>query len=398
MKKIFGDLPREAVVLTWVAFIVAVGFGLIIPAIPVFSRSFGVNNAQVGFVISAFGIVRFVTGPLSGRLVERYGERIILSTGMFITATSSAVAALASTYSELLIYRSIGGLGSTMFTVSASSLLFRTVPPHQHGRAQSIYQGGFLLGGIAGPAFGGALIAFSYRAPFYMYALALFIAGVVSAVMLSQSRLGERKVVEHEESTSFREAIMMQPYVTALMCSFGAGWAIFGTRNSITPLFVTEGLSESATWAGIGFTVSAIAQASVLLVAGRHADRAGRRSALLIGVILGILGLIVIGIANSIAVFLVGMAIAGFGGAFFGAPSAALVADIVRGKAGKVVAGYQMSSDLGFILGPLIAGFLVDQVSFTAAFLAGAAVLVPALVLITRLSDTRRVIIATPEG
>lgn len=398
MKKVFGDLPREAVVLTWVAFIVAVGFGLIIPAIPVFSRSFGVNNTQVGFVISAFGIVRFLTGPLSGRLVERYGERLVLSVGMFFTAASTAVAALATSYTQLLVYRSIGGLGSTMFTVSAASLLFRTVPHHQHGRAQSIYQGGFLLGGIAGPAFGGALIAFSYRAPFFMYAVTLFLAGVVSAVMLAQSRLGERKVQVHEESTSFREAIVMQPYVTALMCSFGAGWAIFGTRNTITPLFVTEGLSESATWAGIGFTISAIAQASVLLVAGKHADRAGRRSALLIGVTLGIAGLVIIGFANSLWIFLVGMAVAGFGGAFFGAPSAAIVADIVRGKAGKVVAGYQMSSDLGFILGPLVAGFLVDQVSFTAAFLAGAIVLIPALVLITRLADTRRVIIATPEG
>lgn len=397
MKRIFGDLPREAIVLTWVAFIVAVGFGLIIPAIPVFSRSFGVNNTQVGFVISAFGIVRFITGPLSGRLVERFGERLILSIGMFITAISSAVAGLAHSYSELLIYRSAGGLGSTMFTVSASSLLFRTVPHHQHGRAQSIYQGGFLLGGIAGPAFGGALLAISYRAPFFAYALSLAVAGLVSAIFLAQSRLGAAASSNDEESTSFRDAITMQPYVTALMCSFGAGWAIFGTRNSITPLFVTEGLHESATWAGLGFAISAIAQASVLMIAGKHADRSGRRSALLIGVLLGIAGLLIIAVAPNVAVFMIGMAVAGFGGAFFGAPSAALVADIVKGKAGKVVAGYQMSSDLGFILGPLVAGFLVDTVSFHAAFIVGAIILLPALVLISRLADTRRVVVFTPD-
>ena len=47
-KKVFGDLPNTALVLTAVSFLVAVGFGLIIPAIPVFAKSFGVTNTAIG--------------------------------------------------------------------------------------------------------------------------------------------------------------------------------------------------------------------------------------------------------------------------------------------------------------------------------------------------------------
>ena len=56
-----GPLPREVYVLGLIAFCVAVGFGVLVPVLPVFARSFGVDNFQVGAVVSAGGVVPTVT-------------------------------------------------------------------------------------------------------------------------------------------------------------------------------------------------------------------------------------------------------------------------------------------------------------------------------------------------
>ena len=71
------------------------GFGIIAPTLPLFARSFGVNNAQVGSIISAFALARFASGLISGKLVDIFGERLVYSIGIGFVAISSAAAAMA---------------------------------------------------------------------------------------------------------------------------------------------------------------------------------------------------------------------------------------------------------------------------------------------------------------
>lgn len=390
MRRIFDGQPREVAVLASIAFIVAVGFGVVIPALPIFTRSMGVTGTQVGLVISAFGVMRFIAGPVVGKIVDRIGERRILATGMFIAAITTGAAGLANTYSQLLFWRSIGGIGSAMFTVAAVALLLRVAPAHLRAQAQSLYQGGFLMGAIAGPAIGGLLASISLRMPFFAYAFGLILCMVIALVQLPKDQPDEKTTQGHEPGStlSLREALRLRPYLTALVCAFATGWVIFGTRTAITPLFVDESLQEKPSWAGIAFAISAVAQASLLLYAGRHADRVSRRSALLIGNVIGVVGLVMIAFSTNLTLFLAGMAVSGVGAAFFGAPAAALVGDVIKGRGGSLVAIYGMAADMGSIAGPIVAGMLIDNVSYTAAFLIGLAVLVPAFFFILRLPDT----------
>ena len=83
------------------------------------------------------------------------------------------------------------------------------------------------------------------------------------------------------------------------------------------------------------------------------------------------------------------MAIQGAAGAFLASAPAAVVGDVVGGrKGGVVVATFQMMSDLGAVLGPLIAGLLVDMFDFDWAFAAGSALSIGAVFLVIVMPET----------
>src|SRR5687767_15893884 len=125
--------------------------------------------------------MRLVSGLAGGRLVDRVGERAALLAGLGVVAVSSLLAGLAVSYPQLLVLRGVGGIGSAVFTIAATSLLLRVAEAAQRGRTQSVYRGGFLLGGIIGPAFGGAVVGVSLRAPFFLYFVTLLVAAGVAA-------------------------------------------------------------------------------------------------------------------------------------------------------------------------------------------------------------------------
>ena len=163
----FAQFPREVQILTFASFFVAVGFGIIVPAIPFFARTFGVGNAAVGLIVSIFAIVRMSSGLIAGRLVDQWGERLVYASGLSIVSLSMFASGLATNYWQLLIFRALGGIGSMMFSVAASSVIYHSVDDNRRAQAQSLYNGSFVIGGIAGPAICGRFITVSPRTPFF---------------------------------------------------------------------------------------------------------------------------------------------------------------------------------------------------------------------------------------
>jgi DHA1 family multidrug resistance protein-like MFS transporter len=378
---------------------VAVGFGVVAPALPVFAKQFGVDNTAAGAVISAFAFMRLVSALGSGRLVNRLGERVILATGIAIVAVSSALAGLSQSYEQLLLLRGIGGVGSAMFTVSAISLLLRVVDADQRGRATGMWQSGFLLGGIAGPTIGGPLTDISLRAPFFVYAATLAVAGSIGMLFLTHTPLHDREVAEqsHLPRTTVGQALRISGYRAALLCNLGSGWALFGVRSSLIPLFVTEALGKSSTWTAAGFFVSAAGQGALLVPAGRLADTVGRRPAMIIGSGVATLSMGLIASFESLGVFILAMALFGAASAFLSVGPSAAVGDVVAGRGGTVVAAFQMSSDFGAVVGPLVAGWLADQYSFSGAFAATTGVVAVGLVAAIASRETRHKSQPDPE-
>ncbi len=387
-----NQLPREVLVLSVVGFFVAVGYGLIVPAIPIFARSFGVNKTAIGLVISSFAMARFGSGLISGRLVDRFGERKTLAVGLLMVSLSSLAAGLAQNYWQLLSFRAAGGLGSSMFSVSAGALLMRSVSDDQRAQGQSFYNSGFLLGGIAGPAFGGILSAISLRAPFFVYAVTLLMASFVAYFFLNEKRLGSKvaSVQDPNDRISIRDALKVYPYRVTLVLAFVTNWVLFGLRNSILPLFVKENLHSTTTIVGLGFTVSALAQGALLIYAGKISDHKGRRFAILIGTSLLMSALGALILANHPWLYFAAMILFGLGGAFMGTAPASVVGDLFGGKGGQVIAIWQMAGDAGMIVGPIVLGYLADLISYRAAFIASAIVFSIAIVLGSTLKETRK--------
>lgn len=401
-KSPFVGLPREVAVLVAVAVAVAIGFGVVAPAIPLFARSFGVGSFAAGAVISAFAVMRFASALGGGRLVDAFGERAILAVGIGIVAVSTGLAGLAQSYSQLLILRGLGGIGSAMFTVSAIALLFRVVDSGSRGRASGLFQGGFLIGGLLGPLAGGFLTGVSLRLPFFVYAVSLIAAGSIGVLFLSAAKLRPAQVPggdgvlhapeqqEEVTSTTLGEAWAQPAYRSAVSVNFAIGWALFGVRMSLIPIFVTDAMGQRAVWIGVGFLCSSVAQASLLLVAGQFVDRRGRRPAMVLGSAVTSASFVALALSSALPVFLLAMTAIGVGGAFVGTAPGAVVGDIMKGRGGRVVAAFQMASDLGAITGPLAAGWLADNVSFASAFFMSAAVLLGAMVMSLRMPETLR--------
>jgi MFS transporter, DHA1 family, multidrug resistance protein len=384
-----ADLPREVGVLVVVAFFVALGFGIVAPALPLFARGFGVGKAAAGAVISTFAFLRIAFAFPAGKLIDALGERLVLATGIAIVAVSSALAGLAQSYWQLLVLRGVGGVGSAMFSISAMSVLVRLVPTQQRARAVGLWSGGFLLGGIAGPGLGGVITSVSIRLPFFLYAGTLSVAGAVAMVALRSTPLADKGSAAAETRTTLTAALRMPAFRAALAANFADAWASMGVRAAIIPLFVSEALHRSVVWTGVGFWCVAGINGLVLLPAGRFADRVGRRPVLVSGCALSGAAFVVLASWETLPGFLLAMCVLGLGSGLLDVAPAAIVGDVVEGRGGPVFAAYSMSSDVANVVGPVAAGALA-QASYAHAFALTAGILAVAVLFGVAMPETRQ--------
>jgi DHA1 family multidrug resistance protein-like MFS transporter len=373
-----AGLPREVAVLAAVAFFVAAGFGIVAPAIPLFARSFGVDRFASSAVISAFALMRFVSALGVGRMVNAWGARVVLGIGIAVVAGSSALAGLAQNYAELIALRGVGGVGSAMFGVSAISVLLSVTTSAERGRAVGSFSGGFLLGGISGPALGGLITEWSLRAPFFIYAGTLAAAGGTGLLLLPRHIRASGPTEGADATLTIAQAIRMPAFRAAALTNLADNWASLGVRAAIVPLFVVESLHRSPLVTGIGFTVFTVANGFALWIAGRLADRRGRRPVLIVGCLGSAAGCAVLILPGSLPVFMVAMVVFGLGSGMLDVAPGAMLGDVVGSKGGTVIAAYQMAGDAGSLAGPLVAGALADSIGFEAAFASTAIVLVAA--------------------
>lgn len=382
-------IPGEIWILVGSAFVIAIGFGIVSPVLPAYARSFDVGVAAASVVVSAFAFLRLVFAPAGGVLVSRLGERPVYLTGLLVVAASSFATAAAQSYAQLLVFRGLGGIGSTMFTISAMALLVRLAPPRARGRVSSAYASSFLIGGMLGPVLGGLVAGWGLRAPFIVYGVALVAAAAVVAIGLSGTRLRAATPEQNgRPAMTLAEAWASPVFRAVLATGVANGWTNFGVRMAVLPLLATAVLDRP--WvAGAVLAVGSVGTAATLQFSGRLADRVGRRPLVLVGmavmgVSMGLFGLAThesLSTTAGLAVLFALTLVSGVGAGLVNPAQQAAVADVVghERNGGKVLSTFQMSQDGGAIVGPILIGVVADALGYTTAFAVTGAICLVAL-------------------
>lgn len=379
--------------LTAISITVALGFGMVIPVLPDFARSFGVGIAAIGLIQLVFGLTRFSFGVVGGLAVDRFGERTTTLTGILIVALSSYAAGLSQSFLQLVLARGFGGAGSALFIAGLMNRILRIIEPAAMGRATGIFRSSFLIGIGLGPLFGGlAGDELGLSAPFHIYATGLLVAAAIAWFAMA----GEPARGRAEKRTPLQALRAAAPlfsdirYTAALAATFVGWWTISGPAQILGVVFAKDELGFSGAQVGAALTLLSLGELIVLPLAGRAADSYGRRAVLVPALALSAVSVAAVGrIETAPLLFYALMALIGASVAAGSTAAGGLLADSVpRSGSGAAVGMNQMAGDLGYLTAPTALGY-VAQSSFQLAYLLAAAPAALVLLVALRLPGRR---------
>ena len=355
---------------------VALGFGMLIPVLPLFADSFGVGLAAIGLVQTVFGFTRFSFGLVGGLVVDRFGERASTVTGLLVVAASSYLAGFAESFAQLVAARGFGGAGSALFIAGLMNRILRIIEPEAMSRATGSFRSSFLVGIAAGPAIGGILSErFGLAAPFFFYGTGLLISSAIAWVVMRGGEGETRARRSPLEALRAARPLLSDPrYTLALLATFVGWWTISGPAQSLGPVYASDVLKLSARQIGFATTMLAAGELAVLLVAGKAADARGRRAVLIPSLVVAALATAALGtIEGAPGLYFPLLAALGTGVAASSVAAGGLLADsIPAGGSGAAVGVNQMAGDLGFLVAPVVIGGVAQATSFEAAYLVAA--------------------------
>ncbi|MQB00892.1 MAG: MFS transporter [Actinobacteria bacterium] len=387
-----------------IVFVFLAGFGLVFPVMPLFARSFGVGNDGAGLLVGAFGFARLFGDLIGGSIVDRKGERWTAIVGMVFLAICASATAAASNFVLALVFWGLAGVGSAIVFASLFSYILKAAPSDRVARTLSFFYGAFNIGVIAGGAAGGFIAdAFGLAAPLFAYSIILVVSIVVYlrfVPVLPPSR-SEKDVPIEAEAAAFeaprpsgrivRDLLRVPGFLTVLFLNLAYLWIIASIFNTIVPLFATDEIGMSPGAIGAMFAVGVAAEFIILFPAGSLSDRYGRKAVVVPSLAVLVVMTVLLGTATSALMLTLLLTLLAFSSGFAGVPPAAMLSDIVPTEhSGRGVGAFRFAGDIGFFLGPLIAGAVSKSFGFQTAFVITAIVPAIAVVLALRTKETMR--------
>ncbi|MEN9612756.1 MAG: hypothetical protein RLZZ628_3570 [Bacteroidota bacterium] len=137
-------------------FIDLIGFGLVMPILPVYIKNMGATNIEIGMITALYAIMNFIFTPLLGSYSDRFGRRPILLTTIFLNVIAFFVFGLANSLPLLIISRLFSGIGSANIS-AAQAYISDISTPENRAKSMGIIGVAFGLGFVLGPLFGALL-------------------------------------------------------------------------------------------------------------------------------------------------------------------------------------------------------------------------------------------------
>jgi multidrug resistance protein len=355
------------------------GMGMVGPILPLFGKTFGISTAMVGFLITSFGLARMVLDLPAGIISEKYGRRPVLIGGPFLLAIGSAFCALSVNYWQLVLSRFLQGAGSAFYTTAAMTAVADLSEATNRGRAMALYQGSILIGTGLGPALGGLVAGWfnSFRAPFFCFAVLGLLATIWVWLVLPETRQKTTSSAKTNLPSAAGAAsselniwslMRNSNFLLAGLVTFSVFFMRAGAQNELIPLIGAERLGLGMEQVGFSLTLAALANLAVLSPAGYLADHYGRKIVITPANIISGLALITFTFSQNYILFLLGNCLYGIASGLGGTTPAAYVTDIVpRSMYGQAMGLFRTFGDVGFVVAPVLLGWLVDAWGYDVA-------------------------------
>jgi MFS family permease len=270
------------------------------------------------------------------------------------------------------------------------SQLLRTVPQERMARTLSIFYGAFNLGVVAGGLLSGVIAdRLGLAAPLYFTAGTAAIGALAFLRLVPPAPAASARRERGESGLATVRRVLRTPgFAMVLATNFAYLWIIVSVFDTLLPLYA-DSLGMSTIGIGVVFAVSLAVEFTVLYPAGSLSDRHGRRAVLIPAFAALGLATVAVGWAGSPLWLGVAMAVFGIASGFAGVPPGAMLADVMpRDASGTAVGVFRFAGDLGFTLGPLVAGFGAAHLGFEAAFALAAIPCAVALAVVVRGQET----------
>ena len=365
------------------------GFGSVIPVLPLYAQSFGVAASAIGMAVAIYGLARFFVAVPSGQLSDRLGRRPTLAMGGVISALGSFWCAAATGYPEFMVARFVSGAGAGIILTTGQVVLADISTPERRGRIISIYQGCFLFAVGIGPLPGGLLAShFGLAAPFQAYGVASLLAMLVAWFAVKETRglghggSGQGAAVTISYVRQLKLLMRQVGFVLVSVVSLTNSVIRTGGLFTVIPVFAVLRLSLNVAEIGFGMALGSVAGVIAAYPSGVLVDRFGRKAVIVPATLITGLSMLLFMISPSYVWFVVSCVVWGIAASIGGTAPAAYAADSAPpGMNAAAMSAFRMVGDFGYVIGPIFLGFLVDVQGPQTALLVAAVISVLAAYL-----------------
>jgi MFS transporter, DHA1 family, multidrug resistance protein len=342
------------------------------PALSLFAESLGASPERIGLIVSVSTLTGVLLKLPSGALSDIYGRRVLLRIGVVAFGLPPFLYLFITDLNALTALRFLHGLATAIFAPSALATVAELYR-ERRGAALGTYTACTQSGSLLGPFLGGYLI---HAAGFSTAFVTAGVFGCIGMVLFYSLHLDvsvpQRKeqgmaVVLFEMWKGFA-AVAKNKKVLITSVTDAAKMIANGALMAFLPLYgISAGLNPGEV--GLLFTVQAVTSFFSKPIMGRISDRVGRHPLIMLGLLICAGTFICIPHVSMFPVLLLLSAGFGFGEAVVSSSSSALVADSSEFK--RLGAGMGMQGtimDIGHASGPLLAGMLIGNLSYSVAF------------------------------
>jgi len=371
------------------SFVLSLGQGMILPALPFLVSELGISVAAAAQVITAYALGRFLALVPAGVLVDRIGARAaVIATPILIAAAILAVAA-APTYPALLAAMLIAGGAEGIWNLSREIAGVGMVRPDQRGRLMSGFMGSSAAGMALGSAVGGLLLEIaSFRAVLLLYGLlslgvgALSVFGRESVPARAEraarsfgdgfrwrSMLNVPKLIEEIEP-GLRRTFMVLVVATFVMTMY----RMF--VQAMVPLYAGSYLHFSPSQVGFLFSIMGAVLFAMIIPAGLIIDKLGRKWATVPSTALPALAFVLMPFCDTFAQLAALFVLLGIAnGTSLGSIAASTYDVLPAASRGRLQALRRTLAEIGGISGPLLGGMVAGASNPGVPFLVVAPIL-----------------------